>query len=434
MTKFRQIELTNFKKISMINIDIDEGGNVITVQGANGQGKSSILDGLLAVLGGPRYAPEKPVKEGEKDATIVATLDNGLEIVRQFFAEGGQRLLVRHKGTGAEVSSPQTLLNKYLNGIAFAPHKFILTTPKERVRMLYSFLSETDQAQIQELDGLIEKRQEIKRDLKAAKTTLKDVQLSAVTDTPEDEKVLSPEGWEIRYKEYIRTLSLASSEVDKWVDLRHHLDTLKRDYQTLESKQKERKEREKALIAALTKVREEITTLDSELEKAIIPTLEEETYAVTQYEIAKKGLQKQSSIEAVKNAREHVEKLEWNLSSQKEDIGRLELAITQSLSCLFPEKGDYSFGEDIMVGPIPFGQLSQSEQLYHSVLISMVQNPELRVIRIKDASLFDAASLLSLKNLANKYDIQIWLEVVSEDEAKGINMLVIEDGQVKGGD
>ena len=87
-----------------------------------------------------------------------------------------------------------------------------------------------------------------------------------------------------------------------------------------------------------------------------------------------------------------------------------------------------------MVGPIPFGQLSQSEQLYHSVLISMVQNPELRVIRIKDASLFDAASLLSLKNLANKYDIQIWLEVVSEDEAKGINMLVIEDGQVKGGD
>ena len=77
MTKFRQIELTNFKKISMINIDIDEGGNVITVQGANGQGKSSILDGLLAVLGGPRYAPEKPVKEGEKDATIVATLDNG---------------------------------------------------------------------------------------------------------------------------------------------------------------------------------------------------------------------------------------------------------------------------------------------------------------------------------------------------------------------
>ena len=63
----------------------------------------------------------------------------GLEIVRQFFAEGGQRLLVRHKGTGAEVSSPQTLLNKYLNGIAFAPHKFILTTPKERVRMLYSF-------------------------------------------------------------------------------------------------------------------------------------------------------------------------------------------------------------------------------------------------------------------------------------------------------
>ena len=99
---------------------------------------------------------------------------------------------------------------------------------------------------------------------------MKDVQLSAVTDTPEDEKVLSPEGWEIRYKEYIRTLSLASSEVDKWVDLRHHLDTLKRDYQTLESKQKERKEREKALIAALTKVREEITTLDSELEKAII--------------------------------------------------------------------------------------------------------------------------------------------------------------------
>jgi len=59
--------------------------------------------------------------------------------------------------------------------------------------------------------------------------------------------------------------------------------------------------------------------------------------------------------------------------------------------------------------------------------MAMAQHPELRVMRIEDASILDAESMAMLKGLAADNDYQLWMEVVDESCEVGI---YIEDGEV----
>ena len=61
--------------------------------------------------------------------------------------------------------------------------------------------------------------------------------------------------------------------------------------------------------------------------------------------------------------------------------------------------------------------------------IATALNPQIRVIRVADASLLDGESMQMIQTLAEEQDIQIWLERVTDGKEKvGV---VIEDGAVK---
>jgi predicted RNA-binding protein (virulence factor B family) len=58
----------------------------------------------------------------------------------------------------------------------------------------------------------------------------------------------------------------------------------------------------------------------------------------------------------------------------------------------------------------------------------MALNPELRVIRVLDASLLDEDNMAIIKEMAAEHDFQVWLEVVQNEPGMGV---FIEDGKVK---
>jgi len=63
-----------------------------------------------------------------------------------------------------------------------------------------------------------------------------------------------------------------------------------------------------------------------------------------------------------------------------------------------------------------------------SMAFAMKQNPNIRIILIKDGSLLDSESMNQVKKMARENDFQIWIEKVADKKG---NAIYIEDGEIK---
>ena len=84
----------------------------------------------------------------------------------------------------------------------------------------------------------------------------------------------------------------------------------------------------------------------------------------------------------------------------------------------------------VLFNGLPFEQASDADKLRVSCALAMHANPTLRVIRVRDGSLLDSASLALLGEIATDADFQVWIERVDESGKIGF---VIEDGRVAEG-
>jgi hypothetical protein len=82
----------------------------------------------------------------------------------------------------------------------------------------------------------------------------------------------------------------------------------------------------------------------------------------------------------------------------------------------------------VLLNGLPFSQASQAEQLRVSVAMGFAQNPELKVLLVRDGSLLDGNSLNLLDQMARDHDGQVWIERVGEGDQCAV---IIEDGVVK---
>ena len=81
-----RLECENFKILRAVEITTD--GNIVTIGGDNGQGKSSVLDAIWVALKGRGVAPPIPIRKGEEQCRIRVDLGE-LVISRTFTAKEG---------------------------------------------------------------------------------------------------------------------------------------------------------------------------------------------------------------------------------------------------------------------------------------------------------------------------------------------------------
>ena len=82
-TKITSLELENIKRIKAVQISPTETGLTV-IGGRNGQGKTSVLDAIMWILGGERYRPSEPKREGSVTPPYgKITLSNGLIVERK---------------------------------------------------------------------------------------------------------------------------------------------------------------------------------------------------------------------------------------------------------------------------------------------------------------------------------------------------------------
>lgn len=126
--KIAALEVENLKRVRAVSLDCS-GQSLVTIGGKNGQGKTSILDGIMWTLGGDRFRPSNPVHEGADEAHVKITLDNGMVVERK--GVNGSLKVTSESGRGG-----QALLNEFVNLFALNLPKFMAATGTEKAKIL----------------------------------------------------------------------------------------------------------------------------------------------------------------------------------------------------------------------------------------------------------------------------------------------------------
>ena len=137
--KIASLELENVKRIKAVRLVPTEKGLTV-IGGNNGQGKTSVLDAIAWALGGDRYRPSSPERDGSVvPPRIRIVLNNGLVVERA------------GKNSALRVTDPtghrggQQLLNSFVEELALNLPKFMETSGKEKADTLLKIIGVGDQ-------------------------------------------------------------------------------------------------------------------------------------------------------------------------------------------------------------------------------------------------------------------------------------------------
>lgn len=409
--KIIEFRAERFKRLSAVEITPE--GNTVIISGRNGQGKSSVLDAIWLALGGGNATKDSattvPIKEGEKDAVV--RLDLGDIVVTRKWTASGSTLTVEG-ADGRKYSSPQTLLDTLVGAISFDPLSFAKMPPMEQRSQLIDLVKlpvDLDELSAQR-KAFYDQRTFVNRELKTIQAELAGIQLPD-NDVPEEE---------ISIAEMTKKIGMAQDQRSRIIMGRQRL--------------QEKVEKGKALRELIQQKTEELTALANQIrsETAMLESCKE-----PDVQAMRSQLENAEQINKLVRQKKHKAELQVRLedkTTESDGITQQIEAIDRTkkeafLNVRFPVDGLAVDEEGITYNGIPFRQCSSAEQLKVCVAIASALNPEIRVIRVPDASLLDAESMKVMQDLAQQQDIQIWLERVTDGKEKvGV---VIEDGAVK---
>lgn len=161
--KIDSLELENVKRVRAVELRPGRDGLTV-IGGRNGQGKSSVLDAIMWALGGEKYRPDEPTRQGAATpARVRVEMSNGLVAERR--GKTGALHVTDESGRKAG----QQLLNEFVSQLALDLPRFIHGSDADKATALLHTLGIDDQ--LAALDGQIrgtyEDRQLAGRDAKA---------------------------------------------------------------------------------------------------------------------------------------------------------------------------------------------------------------------------------------------------------------------------
>lgn len=112
-------------------------GTVTIVEGANGTGKTSVLEAIKAGLGGGNDA--SLIRNGSNSARVVLVLDDGTEITRSWEEGGKSSVNVKNQAFG-KISNPASYLKRLVDALSVNPVSFLTAPPEKRAAWLLEVL------------------------------------------------------------------------------------------------------------------------------------------------------------------------------------------------------------------------------------------------------------------------------------------------------
>ena len=132
--KINSLQLENVKRVKAVALEPSESGLTI-IGGNNGQGKTSVLDAIAWALGGNKYKPSNPARDGSVvPPKMTVTLSNGLIVERK--GENGTLKVTDPSGQKAG----QALLDAFVEKLALDLPKFMEASDQEKAQTLLNII------------------------------------------------------------------------------------------------------------------------------------------------------------------------------------------------------------------------------------------------------------------------------------------------------
>ncbi len=430
-----QFESDNFKRLRAVQISPD--GNVITIGGKNGSGKSSILDAIYVALVGLSVAPPKPIREGAEKCRI--RLDMGEMIVTRTFTAkeaGGytDTLKVESADGNTRFNKPQKVLDELLGAVGFDPFAFVGMKPKDQAATLLEMVPlPVDLDELAAADTAdFAARRDVNRDGQALAA-----RLAAIQPVPEDTPA------ELVDRDAILAELAGAADTNSAIE-RDRVAREKAEQAAVDSDaaadrcrqlavdlRRQADEQDALAAQATAKAKEWRDAIAKQPALADPVDTAELQQRLAQAEVTNAAIARRQQREAME-----AELAELRTKSQgfTDAMNARELARKNALAKAKMPIDGLAFGVDdagkatVLFNGQPFEQASSAEQIRASTAIAMAGNPQLRVLRIKDGSLLDDDSMALIASMAEAEDFQLWVEVVRGD---GVG-IVMEDGAVQG--
>ena len=419
------IQIENFQKIRTFLLKPE--GNVIKITGANGSGKTSVLDAIMLALAGARGGPSAPVRRGAGRGVVRLDLGD-IRVTRTWF-EGGDSKgeMFIEAEDGRRYGTPQRMLDALMGEISFDPLAFIHMDVKRKAEELRKLLN---------IDDVLNA---IRADEENDYTTRREQTKLKKTLEAQRSNVHVPEGLPAKK----RDIDAMTEELAKVAEYNIGID---RERMRRDQRETERYKKSKEILLIANEI-DSFQRRIAELEKN--QRAAESEHSAMEAEIAKweplpepkdanamgEEIAAARGINAGIDRRNQAERMDAEIAAVSATIANLDNAIdahrakaTKLIAeAEYPVEGLGFVNDEVMYNGLPFAQASNAEQIKVSVAMGMALNPKIRVMRIKDGSLLDANSLAVIETMAERSEFQVWMELVDTSGKVGV---YLEDGEI----
>ena len=403
--KITSFEAENVKRVKAVTI-IPAADGLTVIGGRNAQGKTSVLDAIAWALGGDKFRPGHPQRDGSVlPPRLRVSLSNGLVVERR--GKNSELYITDPSGRKAG----QTLLNSFVEQLALDLPKFMAASGREKAQTLLRIIGLGEQVEELERRGktLYNERLALGRiaDQKAkfAKEmtfypNVPEEPLSAAELIAQQQDILARNGENQRKRqrrdELKRTLDTAETQL---AELTRRCEQLREDYRI-----------------ASTDAADLLDQSTAELEENIRTI--EQTNAKVRANLDKA----RAEADAQKLADEYAA-----LTAQIEDVQREKLALLNGADMPLP--GLSVTDGELTYNGQPWDCMSSSEQLIAATSIVRRLNPECGFVLLDRLEAMDTDMLAAFGRWLEGEGLQA---IATRVSTGGECQIIIEDGEVAG--
>lgn len=399
----------NFKALKAFYCEPKPEGLTV-IGGGNGAGKSSCLDALAFAVGGARYRPSNPKREGAVgDTTLHVDLSNGITVERK----GKNLSLTVTDREGARHG--QELLDAFISNIAIDLPRFYNASAKDKAHMILDTLG------IEEKLAELARREKEKYDTRTVVGREADRKQKAAEDMPWHED--APEE-PVSVADLIKQQQEILSRNGIRAEHKRNLESYKAKVADIDSR-----------VKALLGEKDELLDKINDVQCAVSNDGEEESTAELEAQIADF---EETNRKVAENA-ERTRRLEEAdaLSDQRDALTKeIEEVRAERLALLkdadFPLDGlSVNDGGELVYNGQPWDCMSGSQQLIVSCAIASRVNPTCRFVLMDKLEQLDLDTLKEFDAWLKTQDLQC---IATRVSTGGECSLLIEDGCVKEGE
>lgn len=434
-----QLTIKNFKKVSFVRLN-PTSWEPLVIGGANAQGKSTIMDAVLALLLGKEACPVQPIKLGKSKSEIEGYLGdeehpNQYLVKRKFSADGSTKLTVdATDGSKLDMTAQAFLTSiagKSKDAIAFDPLLLAKMSKDDQDAFMRKICGvdfgelNADRKKLYDERALVNKEHD--------RATHEAEKLAHHNDAPGRELVVTELVAELERRRQTKSTNdvqrqgLQDSR-DHLADSKTILESLDRDIAAIEAQlQQMRTDRDNRAIGIAS---EESLLPDAEaaVSALVDPDIEAALADIADAEATNTKVRANASrLEAVQRANRIADRSE-DLTERIKKIDGQKATILENAN--YPIDGLGFDDSGPTFASLPLNQASQAQLIQIGVAIGVALRPRLRLLLVRSGNDLDSQSRAALWELAQKHKCHVWIEVVSETGA-GCS-IVMSEGHIVG--